>query len=83
MSLTAFFDEVVGDMLLATEANGRNGRECGKDGAFTDGRCDCLDEDMPARGEETDGRLIKPGFKGEEKEGIDIVVAADPRIRRM
>lgn len=81
MSLIAFFedDEMI---LLATEANGRNGREWGKDGAFTDDRVDCLEEVLPTSGEETEGRLLKPGFKGEERQGIDIV-AADPRIRRM
>jgi hypothetical protein len=82
MSLTAFFEDGVEEMLFATEANGRSGRECGKDGAFTDDRVDCLEEVLPASGEETEGRLLKPGFKGEERQGIDIV-AADPKIRRM
>lgn len=82
MSLMAFFEPEAG-RFPETDANGLRGRDVGNEGAFDDVRASgALEGDMPARGEDMDGRL-KPGFNGEDMQFMDMVdmVSVNRKIR--
>lgn len=77
--MTAFLEPEDG-RLPDTDAKGRSGRDVGNEGDLDDVRASgALEEDMPARGEDMDGRR-RSGLSG-DMQTMDIVVAVNVGIR--